>query len=233
MDGLRVLGEVLDFAKQYYRQGADEILMLDAVATLHGKDNIAKIVSKLTVDCFVPITVGGGVRELRDADQLFEAGADKVSLNSAAIENPSLISRIAEKYGSQAVVVHIEAKSKNEYWECYTQSGREPSGYKVPDWITIAQDSGAGEFLISSVDKDGTQRGQDLELIQLCSTVSSIPVIAASGVGKIEDVVSTFKSAEVEGVAIATALHKQNFTLKLLKETCVNQNIDVRIEDLF
>lgn len=208
MDGLRVVGEVGEVAHRYYCQGADEIVILDQVASLYGRESMAGIIQSVTTNCFVPVTVGGGVRTLEDADLLFRAGADKVALNSGALERPELISEIASKYGNQAVVVHIDAKQINQgRWECYSEAGRNRTGIAVDEWICKAQNYGAGEILLSNVDRDGTRKGVDQCLVDLAFRNILVPLVVSSGVGSAQEVAHLFASAQCDGVAIGAALH--------------------------
>jgi len=229
MDGLRVIGPVGEVARKYYSQGVDEIIMIDTVASLYGREAMADLISDVTSDCFVPITVGGGIRSLADADALFRAGADKIAINTAALARPKLITEIAEKYGSQAVVVHIEAK-KNDFgdWECYTETGREPSGVAVFEWAIRAEKLGAGEFLITNVDRDGTMRGVDTDLLdKVCSSVA-LPVIASSGAGSNAHASEVFSQTAAEGLAIGAALHYQAIEVDALRLYLSDLGISVR-----
>lgn len=234
MDGLRVVGPVADVARKYYDQGADEIVMIDTVASLYGRASMVELIKEVTAECFVPVTVGGGIRSLEDADALFRAGADKVALNTAALANPDLISKIAQKYGSQAVVVHIEAKrTVTEGWECYTEAGRQPSDTLVEEWLPIAEAHGAGEFLITNVDTDGTRRGFNLSLLSAVGDSVSVPVIASSGAGSPHDVVEALLRGSCEGVALGAGLHWGNFTIDDCRDACRNAGLPVReIESL-
>lgn len=229
MDGLRVIGPAAELAEKYSNSGADELLIIDSVASLYNRSGMPELVSTITSSCFVPITVGGGIKSVEDADDLFRAGADKIAINTAAIENPNIISDIANKYGSQAVVCHIEAKKKHtDIWECYVEGGREPTGIYVTDWLETAQNAGAGEFLISSVDQDGTLSGMDTNLIQLAAGFSKIPVIGASGVGTTSHVVNAFMCTSIEGVAIGAALHKHKFDINQLRKELLQEKANVR-----
>lgn len=229
MDGLRVVGPVAEIAKSYYDQGVDEIVMIDTVASLYGRDSMVELIREVTAECFVPVTVGGGIRSLEDADALFRAGADKVAINTAALARPQLISEIAQKYGSQAVVVHVEAKMTPEHgWECYTEAGRQPTGIGVIDWVGRAQAHGAGEFLITNVDRDGTRQGIDLALLTLVRTVVDVPVIASSGAGTPAHVVQALGATDCDGVALGAALHWGNFTVVQCRRACRDAGIAVR-----
>lgn len=232
MEGLRVVGPVADVARRYYKQGVDEIIMIDTVASLYGRDSMVELIREVTTECFVPVTVGGGIRSVEDADALFRAGADKVAINTAAISRPELVEEVAQKYGSQAVVIHVEAKmSAENKWECFTEAGRQPTGLGVIDWITKAQDYGAGEFLLTNVDRDGTRRGVDLSLLELVRDSVRVPLIASSGAGSSAHVVQALQAAGFEGIAMGAGLHWGNFTLPECRRACIDVGISVRKVD--
>lgn len=229
MDGLRVVGPVAEVAKRYYDQGVDEIVMIDTVASLYGRDSMVELIKEVTAECFVPVTVGGGIRSLEDADALFRAGADKVAINTAALARPGLISEIAHKYGAQAVVVHVEAKMTPEHgWECYTEAGRQPSGVRVLDWVTNAEEHGAGEFLITNVDRDGTRKGVDRGLLALVRDAVGVPMIASSGAGSVAHVVQALGDTGADGIALGAGLHWGNFTLVQARQACREAGVAVR-----
>jgi cyclase len=229
MDGLRVVGPVADVAKRYYDQGVDEVVMIDTVASLYGRDSMVELIKEVTAECFVPVTVGGGIRSLEDADALFRAGADKVAINTAVLARPDLISEIAHKYGSQAVVVHVEAKATPELgWECYTEAGRQPSGMGVVEWVSMAEEHGAGEFLITNVDRDGTRRGIDRGLLNLVRRAVAVPVIASSGAGTVTHVVEALTDTACDGVAMGAGLHWGNFSVEDCRQACREAGIAVR-----
>ena len=166
LEGLRVIGSPEKFAKKYYEEGIDELIYLDAVASLYGRNNLHYIVKKTAQEVFVPLTVGGGIRSVKDVNDLLRVGADKISVNTAAVKRPALIKEIAETFGSQAVVLSIEAKKQNNFWEVYTDNGRERTGLDVFEWSQQAIELGIGEILLTSVDKEGTQSGFDIDLIK-------------------------------------------------------------------
>lgn len=229
MEGLRVVGPVADVARRYCDQGVEEIVMIDTVASLYGRDSMVELIREVTAECFVPVTVGGGIRSLEDADALFRAGADKVAINTAALSRPPLICEIAQKYGSQAVVVHVEAKTTPEHgWECYTEAGRQPTGIGVIDWVTKAQDYGAGEFLITNVDRDGTRRGIDLSLLALVRDAARVPLVASSGAGTPTHVARALGETGCDGVALGAGLHWGNFTVSDCRQACHGLGIAVR-----
>lgn len=211
MEGLRVVGDPHEYALRYYGQGIDELLYVDVVASLYGRNSLAGLLERTVDDVFVPITVAGGIRSAADVRALFNAGADKVALNTAAIRNPGLIEDLARFYGCQAIVVSIEAKRNGKGWEAYTDNGRERTGKDAVQWAHEAVERGAGEILITSVDQEGTCRGFDLELIGAVADVS-VPVIASGGCGAIEHVQEARK-AGADAVAIAHCLHYGKFTV--------------------
>lgn len=207
LEGLRVIGNPQEHAVKYYHQGADEILYMDAVASLYGRNNLSEIVELTAHNVFVPITVGGGVRSIEDAKQLLRSGADKVAINTAATERPELISELASVFGSQAVVISIEAKNREvNHWEALTDNGREKTGLDVVEWAVEAVERGAGEILLTSIDKEGTGSGLDLDLIRAIDREVNVPVIASGGVGAVDDVVNGV-SAGADAIAMADILH--------------------------
>lgn len=229
MDGLRVVGPVAEVAKKYYDQGADEIVMIDTVASLYGRKSMVELIKTVTAECFVPVTVGGGIRSLDDADALFRAGADKVAINTAALANPQLISQIARKYGAQAVVIHVEAKTSSEFgWECYTESGREPSGREVMEWVSTAEEHGAGEFLITNVDRDGTRKGIDHDLIKEVLCRVKVPVVGSSGAGTAQHVYEALAVSECDGIAMGAGLHWNNFSMGECRSLCEERGLPMR-----
>lgn len=210
LEGLRVLGKPERFARYYYEQGADELLYMDVVASLYGRHNLLEIVSKTAQEIFIPLTVGGGLRSLEDIKQALRAGADKVALNTAALRDPALIQHAATRFGSSTIVVSIEAmKRPDGRYEAYTENGREPSGVDVMAWARQAAALGAGELLVTSIDREGTGQGFDLELTRALAGSVSIPVIAGGGAGKIEDVADAVIAGQADAVCVASLLHYQ------------------------
>lgn len=185
-EGLRVLGTPEAFAQKYYEEGADELIFIDTVASLYGRSSLHEVVERTAASTFIPLTVGGGIRSVEDARQLLRSGADKICLNTAAVLRPELISELAEAFGSQCVVIYVEAKNRGASYEVLTENAREPSGKEVVDWCARAVGLGCGEILLASVDRDGTGTGFDLELIEAVATLS-VPVIAAGGCGSVDD----------------------------------------------
>ncbi len=229
LEGLRVIGDPNEFAVKYYNQGADELLYLDIVASLYGRSNLIEIVKKTTNDVFVPITVGGGIRNIDDVASLLRSGADKIAVNTAAVKNPKLISEISNKFGSQCMVLSIEAKYQDSgNWEVYTDSGRERTGIDVIDWVKKGEKYGAGELLITSIDREGTRKGFDIDLVSAITDVINIPVIASGGMGSPEDLIDIVKKGNVNAVAMADILHYNRATVEDVREIAQKSGIKVR-----
>lgn len=215
LEGLRVIGDPREYALKYYVAGADEIIYMDCVASLYGRNNLAEIVRYTSEDTFIPMTVGGGIRSVADVEMLLRVGADKVAVNTAAIGRPELIAEIASRFGSQCMVLSIEAKNKGPgQWEAYTDNGREKSGLDVVEWAKRGAALGAGEILLTSIDREGTRKGFEVELIAAVSSVVSIPVIASGGMGKVADLVAAVKSGHADAVAMADILHYNRLTIQ-------------------
>ena len=189
---LRDAGDPAECAAIHARDGADEIVLLDITATSNKRRTMLDVVSRTARDLFIPFTVGGGIRELCDAEAVFEAGADKIAINSAAVKNPALIGKIAARFGSQAVVVAIDARRANGGFEVFVAGGRNPTGRDARQWAREAADFGAGEILLTSMDRDGTQTGFDCELVRMVAGAVSIPVIASGGAGSAGDFIDVF-----------------------------------------
>ena len=221
LEGLRVVGSPEEYAKKYYLDGADEIIYVDAVASLYGRNNILEVVARTASQIFVPLTVGGGVRCLQDVEDFLFHGADKVCVNTASIHNPNLISEIAKEFGTQCCVVEVQAKCVgNSGWTALTEYGRENAHIDAVLWAKQAADLGAGELLITSVDRDGTGSGMDLELIQKISSDVSVPVIAGGGFSGVSDVKTLVEDTEADAVAIADYFHFEKGDIRALKEAC-------------
>ena len=217
-EGLRKVGEPAYLAKKYYEDGADEIFYIDIVSSLYRREILYKEILQTADGIFVPLAVGGGVKTLEDFSQLFRSGADKVVVNTHVLQNdPSLIDQAAKVFGSQSVVINIEAKKIGEDWVCYSDCGRIPSTRKVFDWIKEVADRGAGEILLQSVDRDGRQRGFDIELIAKAVELVDIPVVACSGAGSLEDILAVAKEARPSAIALASVLHYEKISLREIK----------------
>lgn len=228
MDGLRIIGNPIEIASRYYDEAADEISFFDVVASLYGRQNLTELISTVAKASFVPLTVTGGIRTLEDARKVITNGADKVGLNTAAITNPDLVTSIATVFGSQAMVISIEArKVAKEKWEAFTESGREPSGVDVVSWARIAKDIGAGELNVTSVDMDGTLKGPDLELIQELRISTDLPIVFGGGIASLNDVRDVARHG-ADGIQIGSALHKGLLTINQCKRDLASNGFDVR-----
>ena len=214
MEGLRVLGKPSTFAQKYATEGADELLYIDTVASLYGRNQLETLIEETSKEVFIPITVGGGISSLHDVKRLLRVGADKISINTAAIKRPELIRECSASFGAQAVCVHIEAKRVNGHWEAYTDCGREKSGKDAVEWAHEVERLGAGEILLTSIDQDGTQKGPDLELARQIKV--GIPLVLAGGIGTVGHAA---QASEVsDAIAIGTALHYGKTTIPKIKE---------------
>lgn len=227
-EGLRKIGRPQELAKKYYEQGADEVMYIDIVSSLYQRGIIFEEIEKTANELFIPFGVGGAVRSIEDFSKLFHYGADKVLINTYAVqENPNIINQAAEIFGSQAVVVNIEAKEWDNWYECYTDCGRVQSNKDVLDWVKEVEQRGAGEILLQSVDKDGRKRGFDLELAKKVVESVNIPVVIASGAGKLEDIKELIEYAKPSGVAIASMLHYDLTNIKEIKKYLSDNGIEV------
>lgn len=208
MEGLRVLGKPEDFARVYWEGGADELFYMDAVASLYQRNSLLDIVERTSKEIFIPLTVGGGLRTVDDIRKVLRAGADKVSINTAAVQNPNLIKEAAKAFGSSTIMVSIEAiKHPGDSYECYTDYGRQSTQINPFEWAKRVEELGAGEIMITSIDREGTGKGFDLDLVARIATSVSIPVIAAGGAGKMEDVEQVFSTGYADAVSLASILH--------------------------
>jgi len=222
------MGDPSELAKKYYDQGADELVYIDIVSSLYQRNIIFDEIEKTANELFIPFSVGGAVRSIDDFSKLFHIGADKVVINTYAVqENSDIIDNAAKFFGNQAVVVNIEAKKWGDYWECYTDCGRIQSGKNVLEWAKEVEGRGAGEILLQSVDSDGRNRGFDLELCKKVVASVNIPVVVASGAGKVEDIREVIEYADPSGVAIASLLHYDNIAISEIKEYLRSSGIKV------
>lgn len=217
LEGQRRIGDPIALAQKYYAQAVDEILLMDSVASLYGRSNLFHTISEACKTVFVPITMGGGIRSLEDVEQALAAGADKVAVNTALVNDPALAERITSVYGSQCLVASIEAKRKGDGWEAYINNGREPTGRDVVEWAKEIEGRGAGEILLTSVDQEGTQRGFDIELCAAVEAAVGIPIVASGGGGKLQHLQELAALTDLQGVAIASLLHYDKTTVAELK----------------
>lgn len=229
LEGLRVVGDPQEHALRYYEQGADELIYMDIVASLYGRNSLREIVSRTARDVFIPLTVGGGVRSVDDVRELLRAGADKVAINTAAVKRPELITEVSRTFGSQCMVLSIEAKRIGSgRWEVFTDNGRERTGLDVVAWARKVVSLGAGEILLTSVDQEGTRKGFDIELVKAVADACSIPVIASGGMGSVENLVEVCQQGHADAVAIADVLHYRRLDLGVIKEGAIKRGIPVR-----
>ena len=230
LEGLRVVGNPNEHAMRYYREGADELLFIDIVASLYQRNNLSDIIKKAADQVYVPITVGGGIRSLADVATMMLSGADKVAINTAAIARPELVGEVAKRYGSQCMVLSVEAKRVAPgKWEAYTENGRERTGRDVVQWVKEAVERGAGEVLLTSVDQEGTRKGFDLPLIQQVCAAVNVPVTASGGFGAAEHL-AALAGTDLSAVAVADALHWKRMSLNEIKAHARSAGFDVREE---
>ncbi len=227
--GLRDAGDPVACAAAYDRQGADELVLLDITATHEGRGTMTEIVERVAKTVFIPFTVGGGIKTVDDFRELLRAGADKISVNSAAVRNPDLINEAAYKFGSQCVVCAIDAKRrKNGGWEVYLNGGRIPTGIDAVAWALEAEKRGAGEILLTSMDEDGQKNGYDIELTAAVSEKAGVPVIASGGAGKAEHFYDAFTKGKADAVLAASLFHFNKLPIPELKKYLLSKNIPVR-----
>lgn len=207
LEGLRVLGKPWDYAFKYYLNGADELIYMDVVASLYGRNSLVEIVKRTAENIFIPLTVGGGIRSLDDIRTLLRAGADKVAINTAAVHNPELIKEAAEAFGSQCIVLSIEAKKIGDHYEAFTDNGREPTRKDALEWAEELVAIGAGEILLTSIDREGTGKGYDLELIQQIAEAVPVPVIACGGCGNPGHMVDAVQKGRADALSAASIFH--------------------------
>lgn len=231
---IRDAGDPIEVAKRYNEQGADEITFLDITATHHDRDTMVHVVEAVASQVFIPLTVGGGIRSLGDIRRMLNAGADKVGINSAAVSNPEFVREAAQKFGSQCIVVAIDAKrvsteGEPARWEIFTHGGRKPTGIDAIEWAKKMVALGAGEILLTSMDRDGTKSGFDLELTRAVSDAVSVPVIASGGVGELQDLTDGIKLGRADAVLAASIFHFGEHTVQEAKQQMASQGIEVRL----
>jgi len=230
LEGLRVIGDPNEYAKKYYADGVDEIIYMDTVASLYGRNNLTDVVRRTVHDVFVPITVGGGIRSVEDAQEILRSGADKVAINTAATSNPQLLSDVAQRFGAQCLVLSIEAKQQNDgSWEAFCDNGRERTGLDVIEWAKRGTELGAGEILLTSIDREGTRKGFDLELLKAVSESVSVPVIASGGMGSMDHFAQAVHQGGADAVAMADIIHYDRMQLSEIRTSATDMNLNVRI----
>lgn len=229
LEGLRVMGDPQKFAIHYYEAGADELIYMDIVASLYGRNNLSNIIRHAADRVFIPITVGGGIRSVDDARHILRSGADKVAINTAAIARPELITEVSRRFGSQAMVLSIEAKQVAPgKWEAYTDNGRERTGLDVLEWVSRGVDLGAGEILLTSVDREGTRKGFDIELVRVVSAAVPVPVIASGGMGSIDHFIQVATTGGADAVSMADVLHYNRISLESIRDAGRQAGLTVR-----
>ena len=226
LEGLRVVGDPKKFALKYYFEGVDEILLLDSVATLHGRNALSKSINYISENIFIPITVGGGITNTKQARELFNSGADKITINTGAVENKKIIKELSDNFGSQALVLSIQAKKYNNQWNVMTYNGREKNDMKVEYWIEIAQELGIGEIMLTSIDQEGTGLGFDLELLKLIKKISKVSIICSGGIGNQWQAKDCFENG-ADAIACARSFHYDEMQIKELKKFLVKENFSV------
>ncbi|MEA1893012.1 MAG: imidazole glycerol phosphate synthase cyclase subunit [Campylobacterota bacterium] len=230
LEGLRKVGNPNDLAKRYYAEGIDEIIFMDAVAAYYDRNSLSEIIKQACKDIFVPITVGGGIRTIEDIQIALNAGADKVSINTKAIQEPNFIKQASEIFGSQCIVLSIDAKKKSENkWEAYADNGREPTGVDVIEWAKEVEKLGAGEIILTSIDKEGTKKGFDIALNHAVSSAIFIPIITCGGMKNSNDAVELLQNSNIDAIATASTLHYNLESIRDIKQNLVNNNIKVRV----
>jgi imidazole glycerol-phosphate synthase subunit HisF len=228
-EGPRVIGDPQEHALRYYEAGADELVYMDIVASLYGRNNLSDIIRRAADQVFVPITVGGGIRSVDDARHILRSGADKVAINTAAVGRPELLTELSRRFGSQATVLSIEAKRiAPGRWEAYTDNGRERTGLDVLAWAKRGVELGAGEILLTSVDQEGTRKGFDIELVRAVSTSVPVPVIASGGMGSLDHFLNAAREGCADAVAMADVLHYQRLTLGDIRKAAREAGLGVR-----
>lgn len=230
-EGLRKIGDPASTALKYYEDGIDEIFLVDNVASLYGRNHLGSLLEKVAKDVFVPLTVAGGIRNLSDAEELFGLGADKIGVNTASFSNPKLITDIANKFGSQAVVGSIQAQRFSGGWECLVEQGRDRTGVAVVDRIKQLIELGVGELLVTSVDNDGVQRGFDVQLADVAAATSTVPVVIGGGCGGIDDALRVIKIEKLSGLSLGSALHFGKIVIEELKAKMKEESQDLVLDE--
>jgi len=225
---LQYAGDPVGLAKRYNEQGADELVFLDITASYEKRKTMVEVVRNVAKQVFIPFTVGGGIRSLEDMRDLLNAGADKISINTTAVKNPDLIKQAAEMFGSQCIVIAIDAKQTNGKWEVFVKGGREATGINAIEWAKKVQKLGAGEILLTSMDSDGTKEGYDIELTQIISEKVNIPIIASGGAGNLKSILDVFKQGKADAALAASIFHYGKYTVSDVKDYLDKNKIQVR-----
>ena len=226
---LKYAGNPVKLARKYYEYGADELVFLDITASYEKRKIMIGLVEKVAKQIFIPFTVGGGISTIEDIRNLLKAGADKISINTAAINNPGLLKEAAEKFGSQCIVVAIDAKKIKNKWEVFVKGGRQATGFDAVEWAKKVQELGACEILLTSMNKDGKKEGYDLELTRKISESVNIPIIASSGAGSLESIAKVFSEGKADAALAASIFHYKKYSIKQVKRYLQKKGIGVRI----
>ena len=229
LEGLRVIGNPNFHARKYYEDGADELIYMDCVASLYGRNSLSELVKESAKGIFIPMTVGGGIRSSSDVEELLRCGADKVAVNTAAVNDPKIINEISRDFGSQCLVVSIEAKTiGNDKWEALTDNGRERTGRDVLEWVAEVVQRGAGEILLTSIDMEGTRKGYDDGLISKVVEIASIPVITSGGMGTTDHAIDCIKKTKVNAISMADVLHYERLKISEIRGKISDAGLPVR-----
>lgn len=229
-EGLRVLGSPKELIAKYYQEGADEIIYMDIVASLYQRSIDFELLKSATEDIFIPFTVGGGIRSIQDINNALRAGADKVAINTYAVNNPNFLTEAAKSFGSQCIVLSVEAKKVGDKkWEAYTEGGRQRTNIDAINWVKKAIELGVGEIIITSIDRDGRKRGYETDLIDEVASFAQVPVICHGGAGTMEDFKEVIKNIKVDAAASSSVFHYNDFSITDLKKYLFKENINVRI----
>ena len=229
MEGVQRVGNPIELAKEYYDAGIDELVLIDTVASLYRRVEIDKIISQIIKDTFIPVCAGGGIKNIDDATKLIKSGADKICINTSAIEDPSLIKNISAIFGSQSTVIQIDVKFYNNSYIPFYNTGRDPSKYNLKEWITILQDRGAGEIILTSIDQDGMECGPDKKLVdELDGCNIGVPLIFGGGLKSYDDIKFCLESSNIDGISISSAIHFNKILISNLKSKLVSDGISIR-----
>lgn len=229
-EALRVMGSPKEFIHKYYEEGVDEIIYMDIVASLYGRNLDLGQLSSVTEGVFIPVTVGGGIRTIGDINNVLRAGADKVAINTYAVSRPEFLREAVETFGAQCIILSVDAKRQtNGTWEAYTDGGRERTGKDVVDWVKQAIDMGVGEVLISSIDKDGTKFGYDIDLVKSISSFSPVPVIAHGGAGGYESIYEVIAEGKADAISASSIFHYNELEISQVKKYLKKKDVNVRI----
>lgn len=230
-EGLRVVGNPIELARHYYNDGADELLCMDIVASLYQRNFDFDLLRSVADGIFIPITIGGGIKSINDINNALRAGADKIAINTFAVKNPQFLHEAAKKFGSQCIVLSIEAKRKSDSgWEAYTDGGREKTGIDAIQWAKKAIKLGVGEIILTSIDYDGTKNGYDIDLIKEISSFSSVPIVVHGGANGPESFFDVLKKCRPEGMSAGSIFHYGDYSIKDIKKYLINKKLPIRYE---